>query len=448
MVAKRRATPVPGSTWQWSQVYTNAGVPSGPPTITPPRVAKTQEALLVSSGHPGFSSLGKKHRPYKGKHPKVHLTSSGSVSADIGGPFTVSKITPIPGYVGYFDRKPINPPVGYTICKGVSCASVATMSSTPGTFINPSSNAQLDAMGTNAIAAVLPTNPSVNMGQFLYELKDLPRVFDPQMWKDAIQNMRRSPSIRKSIRGGRFVAAQGSSEYLNYQFGWVPLISDMISFFSTTVTLQSKIKQYERDSGRNIRRRRKILTETNTVSSPTQTGQVPYPAPGTLVQLGTLFTDVTTTRDVWFSGCFTYYLPVLDGSISSFYTKYAEYARRFYGLSLDLDTVWRITPWSWALDWFGNTGSVIRNWNAFSNQNLVMRYGYVMETKTSLTKYNLVGCKLATRDLGPIIDGVLSVTKTRRAATPYGFGLNPASFSPFQNSIIAALGINRVAGWK
>lgn len=119
-------------------------------------------------------------------------------------------------------------------------------------------------------------------------------------------------------------------------------------------------------------------------------------------------------------------------------------ANKLFGLRLTPELWWQLSPWSWAADWVGNTGSVLHNLSAFSNDGLVMRYGYVMETVKVVTTYTLVDCVLRTGQKVDSSQTYVQERKQRRRATPFGFGLNPASFSDKQWSIIAALGISRM----
>lgn len=116
-----------------------------------------------------------------------------------------------------------------------------------------------------------------------------------------------------------------------------------------------------------------------------------------------------------------------------------------FGLRLDPELLWNLAPWSWALDWVGNYGDVIGNISAFTQDGLVMNYGYMMEHITVDTSYVLVGLALKgnASDVNPI-QVISQEVKSRRRATPYGFGKNPDSFSNRQWSIIAALGISKV----
>jgi hypothetical protein len=150
-----------------------------------------------------------------------------------------------------------------------------------------------------------------------------------------------------------------------------------------------------------------------------------------------------TTKRRWFSGSFTYYLPSEYDSRSKI-GKIALLADRL-GLKPTPDTVWELSPWSWAIDWFSNTGDVISNVSDFANQGLVMHYGYIMEHSIRSRTYfqERSGYKI---NRSPVPAGPLTLvteTKVRRQANPFGFGVSWEGLSTFQASILAALGISR-----
>jgi hypothetical protein len=437
-----------GSISQITRTFHNGAVTQtikfGPTNIS------TREQLEISHGNPYHILSDPKRKPkrpkkYKGRNQaKQQASAQAQVryarrytkwklgrSADIGGAFQIRKCIPAPALHQISDKKVFGPN-DWIVSNGTYCTTSLVTSDS--ITIQPSSNSQLDAYGTSAIARCLPTNPLANMGQFLVELRDLPRVFNPWEWKEKA----------RTFRG---LAEQGSSEYLNVVFGWLPFISDIQSFFKVTSNYQKIIKQYDRDSGRHVRRNAKLFDTTTTTSSVVQSNAAPFPTPSQLVAGGTLTRDVITKQRVWFKGSFTYYLPPIDGSVHSYYDRYSRYASKLYGLSLSPDLLWKVTPWTWAIDWLSNTGSVIRNYDAFHNQGLVMHYGYVMEEKIQANKYRLSGFRLSSNPLSSLEDYNFQISRVRRKATPYGFGLNTGSFSPFQNGVIAALGINRTARW-
>ena len=154
---------------------------------------------------------------------------------------------------------------------------------------------------------------------------------------------------------------------------------------------------------------------------------------------GKLTRTEQTTIHRWFSGSFTYYLPPEKAGYKSF----DAYAHRLYGLRLDIDLIWKVAPWTWAADWITNFGDNVRNVAAFSNDGLVMRYGYVMEKTTTVVEYALNGLKLYGQPPLNLKQAFITQTKVRRKATPYGFGLDPGTFTAKQWSIIAALGISK-----
>lgn len=443
-----------GSGYAQSQLFNANGTPIGPKAVVGPIPCSDLDYLSISEGHPwprkGSKRPKRPKKPnYKGKKYAQVLQAYAirlagwrlklkrwkeAQKADMGGPFQVQHMELQPAlhrFVG--TRVPVA-----GVVQRYEATSVAYNGSlfrpTTANLLAPSNNTQLDAMGSIGIAKALPTNPIANIGQFIGELRQLPTIYNPQLWEGKARNFRR-------------LAHEGSGEYLNAQFGWIPFVNDIIDFFEVSMKFQKHINQYARDSGKHIRRRRHVSDDSSTVATVMSTNALPYPAAASVTSGGTLNRVVETTQDAWFSGSFTYYLPEIDGSVASYFSRYSSYARKLYGISLSPDVLWQLTPWSWALGWISNSSSVVRNWDAFSNQNLVMHYGYLMETRRQTTTYTLSGYMEGTKRGPDLMDRHFNVCKVRRKATPYGFGQNPANFSPFQKSIIAALGINFVSGW-
>lgn len=300
-----------------------------------------------------------------------------------------------------------------------------------------SSDAALAAWGTKAIALTKPTNSIANLSVSLAELmrEGIPKSPGRSFWEDRA----------RTARGA-------GSEYLNAQFGWLPLIAD-IGDVATAISKGDKIwKQYQRDSGRLVRRRFEFDPVVSTpVEAEVRSGVYPFPSlnsyffqaggPG-----GTYRRTLYKQQRRWFSGAFTYYVPDrdTDGKVDALY-EHAAKARKLYGLTLDPEVLWNLTPWSWAADWFANTGDVISNLTDMATDGLVLRYGYMMETTISSYEHSLEGVRWALPGAAPsnlTLYGV-TVTKKRVRATPYGFGLTWSNFSPRQLAILAALGVTQ-----
>lgn len=295
-----------------------------------------------------------------------------------------------------------------------------------------SSTDDLDEYGATAIARCKPDNSVANASVFLGELirEGIPSLIGSNTWKSRTK-------IHKDL----------GSDYLNAQFGWAPLVNEVRSFGEAIRKSSDRMKQYERDAGKVVRRQFHFPLKRTVSEVTLQTG-VACEGPfwqefyrdgytgGTLIRR----TEVLQRR--WFSGAFTYYLPSGYDSRKKM-DKWALEAKHMFGLSLTPEVLWNLAPWSWAADWFSNTGDVLANVSSFKQDGLVMRYGYIMEHTIVREIYTNTDPGLKA---GPSVysDTVfVTETKTRRRANPYGFGVSWEGLSAFQLSILGALGISR-----
>jgi len=126
---------------------------------------------------------------------------------------------------------------------------------------------------------------------------------------------------------------------------------------------------------------------------------------------------------------------------------FVEKANHLLGLELTPAVLWELAPWSWLIDWKLHIGRLLAVHQEFSTNSLVLRYGYLMVETTwenilSMSSYdlNLNGSWTPTPS---ITANYVTQRKERFRATPYGFGIDTASFSDMQWSILAALGMTR-----
>jgi hypothetical protein len=299
------------------------------------------------------------------------------------------------------------------------------------------SNSKLDAMGTTAIARCNPVSSPANLSVALGEIiKDgLPSLIGHTFWKD---KTRRAQAV--------------GSEYLNYQFGWLPLVSDIERTAKAVLDMDKLMDQYERDSGRLVRREYRYPTiresSEEVMVDPNRSGlwlgSGDRPATGF-----TQFPGAKTVlrreivRNIWFKGGFTYYLPS-DYYSRSKLKQNLYLAQQILGLELTPENVWNLTPWSWAADWFANTGDVLENVSNAASDGLVLRYGYLMEHTIIKETYTATGYILNGYGSTPLSCTLTTEVKKRRRATPFGFGVDIGALSPRQLAIAAALGISRL----
>jgi uncharacterized membrane protein YbhN (UPF0104 family) len=72
-----------------------------------------------------------------------------------------------------------------------------------------------------------------------------------------------------------------------------------------------------------------------------------------------------------------------------------------------------------------------------------MPYGYMMETTIMDYLYRMRNVTPKGYNIADLTQIFTHTVKYRRGATPFGFGLSEAAFTPRQWAIIAALGLSR-----
>lgn len=366
-----------------------------------------QVETLQSYSHP-VRWLGRSHRNIGGKfvHTKMHVDKFGEALKLYRGGSTWRKWDGVLGTSGF---------IASLAPAQTDYDSLLAYTSTTAPL---KSNLSLDAFGSTAISRVAPTNPLVDLSSSAAELlrEGLPQV----------------PTQAGNVGG----------EYLNVQFGYLPLFGDVTDVIKTARSHDALLRQFERDSGRWIRRSYSFPEEVSS-STTTQANAAPSTygdGPGGLAELGTRHTTTTTTNRIWFEGAFTYHLP------RSGWRRSAAELDYLYGVRPGVDTLWELTGYSWLADYFTNIGDVMKNITAFRQDGLVMPYGYVMceqlvEREETWTGYLWIG---GARVMHTLSSKVIWKTQQRRQANPFGFGLTDGDLSGRQKSILVALGISRM----
>jgi hypothetical protein len=292
-----------------------------------------------------------------------------------------------------------------------------------------------DFYGATAIRNTIPTNPLTSLATSLGEL-----------YKDGLPRL---PGFAGLAAGGLSSAKNLADNYLNYQFGWKPTVAATADGMTAVDASLSIIQQFLRDNGKTIRRSMSFPSETLDSRYRSGSGSVFDPSQsfsGAYISSGTVSETLLIRRSVYFKGGYTYHIPIPTGYLDKM-EYYAALARRASGLEITPEVLWNLAPWSWFGDWLSNIGTIISNVSAFSNDGLVLRYGYLMVKTEGIHTVTTRGFQLAGMP-SPITFSQVhrSVRKERIKATPYGFGLNPNSFTGSQWSILGALGISRSPG--
>jgi hypothetical protein len=394
---------------------------------------------LDNSNYKGGGTGG--HGGYKGtqvttseSHPAWRDHRKGELQGDVGGNFLMRKqyaeVFPDPRRKVHATAKD-KLHTGFTLystCDGGSIPEGLGLPIWPG-FLD-SSDATLDAWGSKAIAICKPENQVTNATTALAELyhDGLPHLLGSTLWK------------AKTL-----ISRKAGDEYLNYQFGFKPMAQDIASFALGVTEFDLLQRQYERDSGKVVRRRYRFPTERTTSiitwKDPAYVSLIPTfgGADAVAGPQGKIYRKTETTVDRWFSGAFTYWVPRTHR-----FDKLQKY-QDLLGIEITPNVLWELTPWSWAVDWFSNAGSVISNYQSFIINGLVMRYGYMMEHTVHRQSYTYVGPTgyVYGDAVQPSTVSFVAETKKRRKANPFGFGLTMSGLSWQQKAILAALGLSK-----
>lgn len=322
----------------------------------------------------------------------------------------------------------------------------------------------LASYGATGISRFKPGKPLASSGQFLAELRDLPKI--PLNLLQRLKNFQslesEISSVVKAIKRdgtGNFAKdfakkakTELSGEFLNQVFGWVPFCADLIDMYNFQFKVDAALLHLRRNNGKWKKRGGNLLNirESDTQWAPGTQPVYPdgtfntngYTGPG----YGTE-TLVTLEKRYWFSGEFRYWIPPTT-IYSNEWTKKAKSS--LFGNDLTPSLAYQVIPWSWLVDWFTNVGDVIDNLSDPAVDNLVMRNCYVMGHTKKTTKvvqtYNRFSqTQIGYYDLGPAktISVKTEEIKQRIVASPFGFGLQFPDLTPRQLSILAALGLSR-----
>lgn len=299
----------------------------------------------------------------------------------------------------------------------------------------------LDVWARDAFGKVAPSTVEFDAAQFLGELREgLPRI-KLDLWK------KRANAARAA-----------GSDYLNVQFGWIPLISELHSALTALAKASFALQ------GVNTRsHRRWELPPVTTNTYGDWSGRTHYrnygyngvipsamaQKAGYLSKLNQQFgsgsgewSEIRTVKR-WFEGEFTLFTP-LGFNPDSF----LERLDQMVALELTPKVLWELAPWSWLVDWNLKVQDAISSAEAAANDKLIMHYGYAMEHVDIVRRHTVTSFGSPKGVVGlPKQHSHVTRTqyKTRLRANPFGFGFaSGADLTDQQWSILMALGLSNL----
>jgi len=330
---------------------------------------------------------------------------------------------------------------------------------------NPALLARLPSLadyGTRAWNKAKPKLEQAGAFTFLVELDDaLPMLKTTangfkNIWSGLIAQADFSKSYRRRMLNEKIMNPKGlADQFINEQFGWAPFVSDIHNMLNTYMTARDTIVRLTDSNGKRQRRRVSVLEEHtsqvidmyefDSVMFGLSTGMPQGMVTGPCIK--TLTEDVDTS--VTASGAFSVYRPEFDrGTTPESQAKYdsslmsLQRQLTLYGLRASPINIWRIIPWTWAIDWVSNAGDYLQYVSDIWVDSLVSDYFFLMvhqRTTRTITWTVPYGSGTLNLSWSRYFD-----TKQRKSASsPFDFNLDWKSLSPRQLAIAAALGISR-----
>jgi hypothetical protein len=206
---------------------------------------------------------------------------------------------------------------------------------TPPLFVD---DGDMSGFGSTLLARTNPSRPVVSIPTYIGELRDAPEL------------------IRLT---GKSLLKKGASTYLNWQFGWEPLISDlrkMVDFQSHVEKRMKEIQSLTKKGGLH----RRISIDEGSIEGPEES-----------VSIDGVYAAVNATRQTittWKTWGTVNWLQDPEVKLPQSSAEMLALARRsVYGLSLDPGSIatdaWNLLPWSWLVDWFTNAGDFISSFD-------------------------------------------------------------------------------------
>lgn len=428
--SQRYLAPASGGSGLISQRFVNAGFPSAMPNAD---LRILQSTLSFRTGVPDSELDTNFELLNNGEELFAPRDSSGRLTYDTGHTFKTVKT-----WKDYSHRDisiDASPPGGpLYLAEGV----IRLVNELPPAPVLPV--LQDNTYGNRAIAQVSPTVPKANIS-----------VTAAEIIREGITAPGASYAPWLASRSS-FLRSTGS-EYLNANFGWLPLVSELQAVISSLLNAGKSIQQFDRDSGLIVRRSLSFPPIKSTTSVPGNQTRAElvgaavinhsrwYDAGGNVDTTPT-FKTTESSQTYWFKGAFTYYVSPGKNLLERL-VRYEQLGNHLLGSRLTPEVLWELAPWSWLVDWFADIQTALRTAVLLENDGLVVKYGYLMRT-TRMSNTTLgTRIRFKGRTAYNLTNSDNLLVKERARSTPFGFGLNPNTFTVRQWAILAALGLTK-----
>ncbi len=321
-------------------------------------------------------------------------------------------------------------------------------------------------LGTGLIAGTNPWKSKADLAVTIGELMtgNLPRILS--RIGDSLLKLKIDWKLQTGKELGKHV--NPGNEWLSLWFGWAPLVRDIMAAIEVLYKLHVLIYDGSDSDRRRFQKgdlvaMNRLRTDgftdgerrfnfgspfTGLTSNPAMKDykwsgfQEPLP-------LGPLIAEGVYSRTVNIRSDFRFTARFHRGALPNAHERsHLDKALELLGLDITPATLYQLAPWSWLLDWFSSLGNAVQNLSTLDWSNVLLDYSYLTVvvktiTTSSVTAPSSWGSGQYSMSTNYMSQRVVQTEKIREQASPYGFSVSWAGLSPFQLSILAALGMTR-----
>lgn len=207
---------------------------------------------------------------------------------------------------------------------------------------------------SSLLSALARTNPNrvyIDAPVFVYELKDLPEM----IYSKGLLLLSRQTDGTKIVSHGyrdlSHIPKAVGQKYLEWQFGWGPLLSDLSKLFQFQAVVEKKFRRYRNLLDRGSVGGYSVVWEDTGKHPESTRFLTPLYQESNIIR----FTGETTRRK-WATTIWKPSVkipPIPDADL------WNVARRATFGLDVTPATLWEIMPWSWLIDWFSNVGELM-----------------------------------------------------------------------------------------
>lgn len=212
-----------------------------------------------------------------------------------------------------------------------------------GPYSNPPSKVEPDMVARCLSKG--PTTPSLDIGQFLGELHELPKMI--RHAGDLLLKIKRPSGLNP--------VDELASANLAYKFGWAPFLSDLKGMFDIVDMIAKRYHTlYNAHTHRGVKIRTRLLKDSYTEES-LSNGTFGSGTSGSSLR-GYADIHAKISNEIWG----TVRWRVRDVSRIGEPPTFGDALVSAIGLdgpSQGFVTLWRLAPWSWMIDWFGDVAN-------------------------------------------------------------------------------------------